>query len=378
VRSLDNGNTWTIEVIIASECYESGWYEIGVNGSFVHVSFPSSDFKVSYVRSEDSGTTWGTPVKLVSSNSFVARVVMAVKDSNIHIAWMDSKRAGLNSFGSRVYDIFYIKSEDNGLTWANDKNISKTPLNRSNRPNIDVSGENIYIVHTQDDGIYQAYLCFSRDNGNNWVDNIKLTNSTKHVYLPTISVKNETAFIVWVDSRDGSGEIYYKSSHDYGVTWSDSNRLTYRGRCNNPDIFVVDDWVHLVWDRGSKSNEDEIFYKRCEVTQEPIKALIDIDPNTLNLKSRGRWITAYIEMNEDYDINYINISTILLENSIHVESHPTKIGDIDNDGVPDLMVKFNRRSILNILTKNKSIILRVSGMFLNGTLFQGEDTIRVI
>jgi hypothetical protein len=60
---------------------------------------------------------------------------------------------------------------------------------------------------------------------------------------------------------------------------------------------------------------------------------------------------------------------------------PTAIGDYDNDGVPDLMVKFNRTAVCQLILskgiKLGNVTLTVSGKLINGIGFEGCDTIRV-
>ena len=48
-----------------------------------------------------------------------------------------------------------------------------------------------------------------------------------------------------------------------------------------------------------------------------LQANINIHPNTLNLKSKGKWITCFIELPEGSDGNKIDISTIKLDDSIY-------------------------------------------------------------
>ena len=107
-----------------------------------------------------------------------------------------------------------------------------------------------------------------------------------------------------------------------------------------------------------------------------IDAFVDIDPNTLNLKSRGRWIKTYIELPEGYDVNNIDVSTVRLNDEILAELHPTEIGDYDIDGIPDLMVKFNRQDLIAILSTGEAT-LAITGR-VSGTLFIGRDKIGVI
>lgn len=103
---------------------------------------------------------------------------------------------------------------------------------------------------------------------------------------------------------------------------------------------------------------------------------LDIDPDTLNLKSKGKWITAYVGLPEGYDVNDIDVSTIRLDGTIPAKLRPTEIGDYDDDGSPDLMVKFNRRDLIAILSGGEAT-LTITGE-VNGIPFEGSDTIRVL
>lgn len=49
------------------------------------------------------------------------------------------------------------------------------------------------------------------------------------------------------------------------------------------------------------------------VPESVIEAEIDIDPDTLNLSSKGKWVTCYIWLPEDYDIADIDPNSIFLE-----------------------------------------------------------------
>jgi hypothetical protein len=120
-----------------------------------------------------------------------------------------------------------------------------------------------------------------------------------------------------------------------------------------------------------------------------IPATINIDPDALNLRSKGKWITAYIELSEGYGVSNINVSTILLNDTIPVEPKPIAIGDYDNDTVPDLMVKFDRKQVIKYIMANvdmsrlyeerfMTITLTVTGKLKNGTPFQGSDTVKII
>ncbi|NIO37208.1 hypothetical protein GTO27_05830 [Candidatus Bathyarchaeota archaeon] len=130
----------------------------------------------------------------------------------------------------------------------------------------------------------------------------------------------------------------------------------------------------------------------CVLSFPGIEATVDVDPDTLNLESEGKWITAYIELPESYDVSDIDLCTILLNDAIATDSEdPLEIGDEDNDGVPDLMVKFDRAEVAQYIWENIGSLapvqtkpltymvnLTVSGSLVNGILFEGTDTIKVI
>jgi parallel beta-helix repeat protein len=120
-----------------------------------------------------------------------------------------------------------------------------------------------------------------------------------------------------------------------------------------------------------------------------ITATVDIQPQALNLRSIGKWITVYIELPEGYDVSNIHVSTIMLNDTIPVQPKPIAIGDYDNDTVPDLMVKFDRQQVIKYIMANvdmsrlyeerfMTITLTVTGKLNDGTPFQGSDTVKII
>jgi len=119
-------------------------------------------------------------------------------------------------------------------------------------------------------------------------------------------------------------------------------------------------------------SEEEI----CQLSKTVIEASIDIDPDTLNLNSKGKWITCYIELPDGYDVGDIDVSSILLEALFEVQRSDVQ------DGV--LMVKFDRKDLIFYLESilgiepPDDVSLILTGELTDGTPFEGSDTIRVI
>ncbi|MEW6601637.1 MAG: hypothetical protein AB1499_11770 [Nitrospirota bacterium] len=115
-----------------------------------------------------------------------------------------------------------------------------------------------------------------------------------------------------------------------------------------------------------------------------IEAVVDIKPDTINLKSKGRYVTAYIELPEGYSVEEINRDTIVISainddiiNPPLYTVGPWQIADHDRDGIADLMVKFDRQELISLLKVGDKTIT-ISGELADGTLFEGTDGSRII
>ncbi|UCE72887.1 MAG: exo-alpha-sialidase, partial [Methanomassiliicoccales archaeon] len=287
-------------------------------------------------------------------------------------------------------DILYINSTDNGSNWNIEKEINDTMGNDNSCdfPDIAVADNDIFVVYRDKGpgGIKQIFFSQSHDNGINWERGVTLSNSTSSivgsVVNPAITAEGDNVCIVWEDFRnatDGGIELFLKSSSDRGITWSEDIRLTYApGDSLQPDILINKSAVHIVWSDYRDGNM-EIYYKQLVLPRSLISSVVDIKPDTLNLKSKGRWITAYIELSGGYSVSNINFSTILLEDMMPIEHHPIEIGDYDNDGFTDQMVKFDRSELEDYLNNSIGFVnLTIRGELRTGESFEGGETIRTI
>jgi hypothetical protein len=109
----------------------------------------------------------------------------------------------------------------------------------------------------------------------------------------------------------------------------------------------------------------------------PVPATVDMDPDVLNPRSGGRWVTCYIELPSGYDPHDIDPSTVTLNETVQAETSPTAVADYDQDGIADRMVKFSRSAVIEILPPGEQVEVRICGQVADGT-FAGTDTIRVL
>lgn len=110
----------------------------------------------------------------------------------------------------------------------------------------------------------------------------------------------------------------------------------------------------------------------------PVAMAFDFEPNTLNLRSLGRWVTGYLEPPAPFAASQIDVSSILLNGTIRVDPQaPVTIGDEDGDNVPDLAVKFDRGAVELALQPGSAVTVTVTGT-VDRQSFSGSDVVRVI
>lgn len=229
------------------------------------------------------------------------------------------------------------------------------------------------------------------------VDNFLLSEPT---HLP-----NNRPNIFWIGLWDETPDGLF----DGDFAWSDGSALGYTnwapGEASNTggdEEYVVINWdqneaEYDPYEYGRWNDIDSPFveganwngaYGIMEFVP-PLEALVDIDPDTLNVKSKGKWITAYITLGEGYSVNDINIDSIAITsiegNSCppgytqfaDVDNYVPQVGDRDEDEIPDLTVKFDRQALVdNLCLDDVEIVIEFS--LLDGTAFAGQDIIRVI
>ncbi|MHC4207275.1 MAG: right-handed parallel beta-helix repeat-containing protein [Planctomycetota bacterium] len=103
----------------------------------------------------------------------------------------------------------------------------------------------------------------------------------------------------------------------------------------------------------------------------PIFAEARILPRTINLTSKGRWITCYIRLSDDYDVADIDPSSVLLERQIKPEQFYI------DEQQQVATARFSREDVQPILDVGE-VELTITGRLTDGTPFEAIDTIKVI
>jgi YVTN family beta-propeller protein len=104
-----------------------------------------------------------------------------------------------------------------------------------------------------------------------------------------------------------------------------------------------------------------------------------VTPRTLNLQSRGRYVTGWLELDPPatVDVNDIDVSTVMLNDVVPVFPGSEEIVDEDGDGIDELVVKFSRCDFQDVVPQGEYVPVWITGDAGIHT-FVGRDTIRTI
>jgi parallel beta-helix repeat protein len=115
-----------------------------------------------------------------------------------------------------------------------------------------------------------------------------------------------------------------------------------------------------------------------------IAATTDFKPDSLNVASKAdaNAATLYIELPIGYSVADIDRASVrLVVNGVEVpaQESPTGIGDYDQDGTSDLMLKFNRAAVIDAVGNTAdSVTVAVKGALNDGRQLLGSDVVKVI
>ena len=200
--------------------------------------------------------------------------------------------------------------------------------------------------------------------------------SLNDIYSYEIVGTNEGAYSLYVTFISGGQVTTFKAidmatlhgvKHVYTVDWS--------------ALYAAEEGVVLEIDTNGDGDFERTIIADEDLTSEEFalqaETAIDFDPDVLNLRSPGNVVTAYIELPEGFDVSNIVISSLKLNSSVSSLSKPVKIDDYDEDGIVDLMVKFDRQQVIKLLGSGTQMVT-LTGRLSDGRPLAGIDFIRVI
>ncbi len=195
-RSLDNGGTWSLPSIPGDSLHMFPSISLGLGGN-IHVI----DWQCRYTRSRDSGKTWSRDT-FPSGGPVIHGNIETLKDDHIYLVWTHQ--------GPPLWTaIYFMRSSDGGISWGQGQFL--TPLDTIIKGEPVVAADSLGRVHVfysmEPDDV--MYIC-STDGGTTWGPNEALVPHAGPSHPHASADRLSQVHVVWVDTRSGSREIYYK------------------------------------------------------------------------------------------------------------------------------------------------------------------------
>ena len=271
--SNDNGLTFGPTINLSNSTTESVQPKIAASGDNVYVvwrEFGSNPIiDILFRASNDNGLTFGPTINLSNSAIFAAQPRIIASDDQVYVAWIE---------GNINTDVFFRASDDNGLTFGSEINISNN-AGPSSIPDIALSEDNVYVVwrdqsNFRDDVFFRA----SDDNGLTFGSEINISNNIRTGTAPKIAAIGTYVYVVWSDGS-GNSDVFFRASDDNGLTFGSEIGLTNNaGFSLSPEIFPSGNNVYVVWQDRTPGNP-EIFFIASNDNGQTFGTIINLSNN---------------------------------------------------------------------------------------------------
>jgi hypothetical protein len=108
-----------------------------------------------------------------------------------------------------------------------ERRLDTDPPGAANSVNVDAAfvGSNLYVVwEDYRSGVADVFFQHSADGGVTWLpQDVRLTTNAPGVtaaVAPRLCASGTYLYVVWQDSRNGAGDVYFRRTPDAGVTWT--------------------------------------------------------------------------------------------------------------------------------------------------------------
>ncbi len=110
----------------------------------------------------------------------------------------------------------------------------------------------------------------------------------------------------------------------------------------------------------------------------PVDVVFVLNPETLNPKSKGNYISGLIQVSPPRSVHEIDIATVRIFGNVYAIPGLETIGDKNEDGIADLTVMFCRPEVIAAIPPNGDAVAVVVEGTMGGDPFTGTATITVL
>jgi len=224
------GGSWDDPVLLrtndgeGSEIYTTPRIKAVEDGIFVSWIKDLGSEVIEATYSQDEGETWTSPSEIEPGNShyLIYDYDFAMDDEGtVHLVWSSIKESDDIS-----YNVFYQKSDDFGVTWDDEIQVSDEESDTSIGARVSFTGSNVYVVWEQYDGDNSVYNTeFAKSsNGGSTFDSSEKLSSTNSVDSVSVTSQGSNLVVGWIERNDnGESIIKARNSANSGSSFSSEN-----------------------------------------------------------------------------------------------------------------------------------------------------------
>ncbi|MBN2240283.1 MAG: S8 family serine peptidase, partial [Dehalococcoidales bacterium] len=211
-KSSNNGQTWSAPSPITTDENSDDYFPsvmVADDGVLwlVWNSYRSGKPEIWYKTSDDNGITWSDAGQLVSDSNYNFRSsITQMADGDIWVVW-----SRLNLSRGVKFELSYIKSGDNGLTWSNPR-VLISDNDRHTYPSIcqTIDGRIWLFWQASTSSGYEIRYATSDDGGFSWSAQERYNTYTGHEMVPCIiPVTETTPGVIFASDRSGNYDLWF-------------------------------------------------------------------------------------------------------------------------------------------------------------------------
>lgn len=255
-RSTDFGATWSDDFRVSNNTGSSNNPSLTNNGDLICIAWEDNrdgNTEIYTRRSPDGGISWGPETRLTNNPANSQNAAISISEQNVFAAWQDNRDGN--------FEIYYIRSLDGGISWGSETRLTNNS-SWSSSPSVSNSGQFVLIGWGEASGSNSKnYYKKTTNNGVTWLPEYQLSSNSSSSYAPDVIITSTNlVHTAWLDGRNGTNEIFYKTSFDSAQSWSADFRLT-TVSSQNQEISYSERNVNAVW-ADNRAGNYEIYYRR--------------------------------------------------------------------------------------------------------------------
>ncbi len=221
--STDGGKTWPSgsEVKIDSEwnsTTSSVNPAIACSGQNVYIAWQddrNGDWDIFAKFSTNGGASWQAEPRLDAAPAGADAInpQIACNGEAVCVVWLDLRM---------IQDIRSNRTINAGQWWSGEQTVTTGGAGFPYSPQIAFSGSHVYVTWHQGAGSdHDIYVATSNDWGTSWGSpaRVDCDSGSADSTDPCIAVSGNFALVAWSDDRNGSYDVYFNSSSDWGASF---------------------------------------------------------------------------------------------------------------------------------------------------------------